>query len=381
MKKIVFNNLVLLFLISIIIASSPANLIAQDGVSKIDDVNYIDGPYVFYKGDKIHVIRVNKHNELTEEITDRVDSLLVETPNYTPKQFYVKLKSKNVNPPSIYKKADKIFAVSDIEGNYYTYINLLIGNKIIDENLNWIFGTGHFVFNGDIVDRGEEVTPLMWLTYKLEHEAAAAGGQVHMINGNHEVMNLEGDHRYVAKKYVNLAKKLNLSAEEFYNDNNEMGRWLRSKNIMEKIGDLLFIHAGISPTMLRANLDIESINQIALENYGANLENDTLTNSNLIFGRYGIFWYRGLVSDYKYYPKSSMQEVDQFLNFYESSKVIIGHTIVDDISSDYEGKVIRIDIHHPTDKNSPKESRALLIENNMFYNVDIHGNKKGILKH
>lgn len=112
-----------------------------------------------------------------------------------------------------------------------------------------------------------------------------------------------------------------------------------------------------------------------MKNYGINLENDTLTIPNLLLGRYGIVWYRGLARDYKYYPKASMQDVNNFLEFYEADKVIIGHTIVDDISSDYDGKVFRIDIHHPTDANAKEISKALLIEKNKFYKVDIQGNK------
>ena len=92
---------------------------------------------------------------------------------------------------------DQVIAESDdlvnIEGNYYSFVNLLIGNKITDNNLNWIYGTGQLVLNGDMVDRGEYVTQVLWLIYKLEQEASAAGGHVHFILGNHEAMNLEGN--------------------------------------------------------------------------------------------------------------------------------------------------------------------------------------------
>lgn len=41
---------------------------------------------------------------------------------------------------------------------------------------------------GDIFDRGKDVPQIFWLFYKLEEEAAKAGGHVSFILGNHEPM-------------------------------------------------------------------------------------------------------------------------------------------------------------------------------------------------
>lgn len=375
-KKTIKFGFLLLLLISVILSNSCENESDTNPIYPADIITeYMDGPYVFYIGNNIKIVHINSSNKITETFVDHVDSLLVIVPKHKPEQFYVKLKPNNEKPPSTYDAVDNIFAISDIEGNYYSFVNLLIGNKITDEKLNWIYGNGHLVFNGDILDRGKYVTQVMWLLYKLEQEADAAGGKVHLILGNHEVMNLEGDHRYVADKYVNLAKQLNISEADFYNENNEMGRWLRSKNIIEKIGDDLFVHGGISSTLLDKNLSIEEINKIAQDNYGINLPNDLLTNANLIIGTFGPLWYRGLVEDYTYYDKATDEEVDNFLDFYSSNRVIIGHTIVEEVSTDYDGKVVRIDVHHPESTNSEYNSEALIIQNNILYKVDDIGNR------
>ncbi len=340
-----------------------------------DNIKYIDGPYVFHENNKLRIININQYDEIIETIVNNEDSLIVRIPNQIPDHFYVKPKQDILTTPSVYEKSDKIFAVSDIEGNYYSFVNLLIGNNITDDNLNWIYGTGHLVLNGDFVDRGEYVTQVLWLIYKLEQEASAAGGHVHFILGNHEAMNLEGNFKYVKDKYKRLVANRNISETDFYNDKNEMGRWMRSKNIVEKIGDILFMHAGMSKTMLNKKFSLERINQIAQLNYGLDLDNDILTIPNLIFGRYGILWYRGLVTDYKYYSKATIEEVNNLLEYYQSAKVVVGHSIVDDISTDYNGKVVRIDIEHPGKKKSVKESKALLIENGILYKADNTGKK------
>ena len=49
---------------------------------------------------------------------------------------------------------------------------------------------------GDQLDRGnDEIEILYWLE-RLEREAAAAGGALHVLNGNHETMNVSGRFTY-----------------------------------------------------------------------------------------------------------------------------------------------------------------------------------------
>ncbi len=375
--KTITKNTNILFLLFIILIISSCNNDKDMGPRIIpkDDIDYIDGPYVFHEDENVRIITINQHDEIFETIVNNVDSLLVQVPNQIPDHFYVKLNPNIHSLPTFYEEADKIFAVSDIEGNYYSFVNLLIGNKITDENLNWIYETGHLVLNGDFVDRGAYVTQVLWLIYKLEQEATAAGGHVHFILGNHEVMNMKGNWKYVDDKYVRLARDLGILQKDFYNVNNELGRWMYSKNIIEKIGDNLFVHAGISPIVLNQELSLADINQVARTNFGADLENDTLTVPNFIFGRFGPLWYRGLVKDYKYYPKATINEVNNLLEYYESERVVVGHTIVDEISTDYNGKVVRTDLIHPVDINSPEVSKALLIEGETLYKVDDTGKK------
>jgi hypothetical protein len=111
---------------------------------------------------------------------------------------------------------------------------------IIDNNFNWTYGNGHLIISGDLFDRGFHITECMWLVYKLETEAEAQGGKVHLILGNHEIFNLTDDWRYVETKYFDNAQLMGKRMNELYDTNTELGRWLRSKNIIEKIGDYAF---------------------------------------------------------------------------------------------------------------------------------------------
>ena len=92
----------------------------------------------------------------------------------------------------------RIIAVGDVHGDYEQFTAVLASAGLIDGNGNWTGGKTHLVQTGDVVDRGPDSRAVMDLLMKLEKQAAAAGGAVHALIGNHEAMNVYGDLRYVS---------------------------------------------------------------------------------------------------------------------------------------------------------------------------------------
>ena len=62
--------------------------------------------------------------------------------------------------------------------------------------------------------------------------------------GNHEEMVLRGDCRYTKDKYKELASELGISYQELWQQNSELGKWLKSRNLVQIIGENFFVHAG-----------------------------------------------------------------------------------------------------------------------------------------
>ena len=95
-----------------------------------------DGPYIFIEKGKLIEKRI-LNNKVTTRILDQgsYDTL-----------YYPDL--------STFNEIRKIAAFSDIHGQYDLLVRLLVNNKIVDKDLNWIFGKGHLVIVGDIFDRG-----------------------------------------------------------------------------------------------------------------------------------------------------------------------------------------------------------------------------------
>ena len=334
-----------------------------------------DGPYVSYKGDWIYVDYIMDNHGNYQPKTDSFPlrdkasvKLSVGTKN-TGGSFPVYIKEFMENERAEYTNVSKQFAISDIEVNFNALRNMLLAGAVIDSAYNWTFGDGHLVLTGDFVDRGENVTEVLWLIYSLENKAEKAGGHVHFILGNHEIMNLSVDIRYVHNKYLCTANLLGKHFMYLFDENTELGRWLRKKNIIEKVGDVLYIHAGISPEMNKLGLAIPTINNMARPYYADSTYLFPDTRLDTIMADLGPFWYRGY---YKGLPLASPQTIDSSFSLFGVKQIVTGHTVVGEkVSTWFDGKVINTDVPHAAGK-----SEALFIEGGKYYRVKSNGKKE-----
>ncbi len=199
----------------------------------------------------------------------------------------------------------RIVAVGDIHGDYEAFVSILREAKLIDSRRHWKGGKATLVQTGDFLDRGPKSREVLDLLMALEKQARKKGGQVIVLLGNHEMMNLTGDLRYVSgedyasfadkrsekrrqsayQAYVELRKKraqaLNKPPPVFtpetekdwmeehplgfvehrkaFGPTGQYGRWLRQRLAVTKVGDLVFLHGGINPAL--ASWEVEAINK------------------------------------------------------------------------------------------------------------------------
>ena len=214
----------------------PANVyktipVQQKDVADSARVN--DGPYFFWMGNRA-VVQSVCNDEKISKIIDAPDSVRIAYAcGDAVKTLWIKPAPPGIDSDS-FVHAEKICAISDIHGNLDQMLKLLKANGIIDSANRWAWGDGHLVIVGDVFDRGPQMTEALWFIYQLEREARTSGGRVHMLLGNHEIMVLRGDIRYVHKKYRDVSKKLRIKIPDLYGSDTELGRWLRSKNVVIK---------------------------------------------------------------------------------------------------------------------------------------------------
>ncbi len=352
----------------------------------------VDGPYLFKVKNKLREIRVVATDDdyhIEERIYDykskekHLQQFTCEVQNEDRDAFTFHLRNKIKFPKTVYKQPDKLLAISDIEGNFNAFYSLLVANGVMDKEYKWTYGEGHLVLVGDFVDRGTNVTQCLWLIYKLEQEAEKHGGIVHFILGNHEVMNINGMPNYADDKYLNLARRLSgyedqsKAYEYLMSGQRELVKWMKSKNVIERIGTTIFVHGGLSPELRQSNMSIKEMNDFLRNRKSSNFygnENDA-NLTKFLLGPLGPLWYRGYIGRFKqFYIKTTLKEVTNLLKYYQAEQVVIGHTTVIEVSSDYNGMVYRTDIGFPPTKFSG-HSEALLIEKDRFYRVNDTGDK------
>lgn len=333
-----------------------------------------DGPHIFYRDSLIIVKSVvpvdTGYVGVTDTFVNRkaitVQCRFDEHPDWN---FTTTLKDSLQPGPSIYPAADSIIAISDIEGEFGAFRQLLIANHVMNTNYEWTFGTGHLVLVGDFVDRGVNVTETLWLIYHLEQEAQKTGGNVQYILGNHEIMNMSNNLKYVHGKYIENTYLVKENYKQWFKPGTELGRWLATKNIIERTGDILFCHAGISQETLNLSLCIPEINNLCRPYYfteqeqrparlGAEL--DVLFSSET-----SPFWYRGVAKE-----EVPGGLVDMTLEQFSARYIVHGHTVVDEVAKLYNGKVIAIDTKH-----AKGISQGLLYKQGIFYRIDSRGKR------
>jgi hypothetical protein len=206
---------------------------------------------------------------------------------------------------------------------------------------------------------------------RLEGQARSAGGRVHALLGNHEVMNLVGDLRYVsAGEYAAFATRGSASLrdrayevladpalkddpdyrEQWYAERplgwvehrqafgpkGRYGKWLRQHNTAVRIDDYLFLHGGISPSL--ATTPLREIN----ERVRAEIAQPDLPLDGLAARADGPLWYRGLAQGSE---DELLPHVQQVLATHGVKHIVVGHTTTPGaVVPRFGGAVVLIDV-------------------------------------
>jgi hypothetical protein len=343
---------------------------------------YFDGPHIripennnyeatYYVLDEINQCSILSQTFPIESIDSPVidfDGFLVDAKKY-------KLYKHVIIPDDEYVTHGPIMIFGDIHGGYDVLTGFLQKNNVIDESYTWIWGNGQLVFTGDVFDRGSQVTECVWLIHRLSQEAEKAGGNVHLLLGNHEIMAFENDTRYLNEKYHFICRSFGIKYNSLFSLKTYLGNWLRTRNTIIKINDILISHGGVSKEMLLLNTDIHDIND-TVRKYLFNQPTTKKPLTVFIFGSYGPFWYRGYVSEWLAYNKMTEKDIQNVLSHFNAATIVVGHTNIDRITPLFSGKVFATDIPYYI---PGFHLESLLISDNKYYRCLHTGNQEEIL--
>jgi hypothetical protein len=194
------------------------------------------------------------------------------------------------NPPShIIKQIPKrIIIIGDLHGDYEKTIETLkLANliEIVDKKIKWKGGDTIVVQLGDQIDRcrldrgvcsnegatlNDEASDMkiLYLMTELHNQAEKLGGAVYSIMGNHELMNVQGDFRYVSRENIlEFSKDGSIESgmierEKQFKPGNKIANFLACTRLLSLvIGPYLFVHAGIVPEIAK-KYNVSDMNHI-----------------------------------------------------------------------------------------------------------------------
>lgn len=274
----------------------------------------------------------------------------------------------------------RVVVVGDVHGDYDRFVDVLMMSGLVDGKRKWSGGSSILVQVGDVLDRGPLSRKALDLLMDLQKQAPKKGGQVEMILGNHEVMRMVGDYRYVSEGeyaefktnrsqelrdvlFERLTKEQGLTEDPRQRQDLQLGyrqkwdkehplgfaemmlgfgikgrygRWLRQRPVAVVAGGNLIVHGGISEKYVMWNDDRFRERMISDVNTpGA----DTTT---YLYDDLGPFWWRGLATDT---DEALTPQVDQVLGKWGAQRMVVGHTpLRGPVKSRLDGKVLLADV-------------------------------------
>jgi Calcineurin-like phosphoesterase len=286
--------------------------------------------------------------------------------------------------PCDVQTTERIVAVGDVHGAFDKFVAILRAAGLIDARNRWIGKKAVLVQTGDVTDRGPDSRKAIDLLRKLEGEAQRAGGRVVALLGNHELMRLVSDWRYVSQGETDAFKNADSAdlrdrafvvfsteaekaakavgkpfdaaayREQFmkeiplgslemrfaFDAKGEYGAWVRQRPAVARINGFLFLHGGIS----------DEASALGCDGINAAVRKDLLSlpvpleQVPALFSasETGPLWYRGLANE----PEAALAPtLDLILERMRARAIVIGHTTVlpGRINTRFGGRVIQID--------------------------------------
>lgn len=165
----------------------------------------------------------------------------------------------------------RIVAIGDLHGDLSATRAALRLAGAIDSLDRWIGDDLVVVQTGDILDRGDEEEAIFRWLADLDEQAEAMGGAIHVLNGNHELMNAYLDYRYVTEggwtdfedvadviavdSFLATLEPHQRARAQALRPGGEFARRLAENNTFLIVGETLFTHGGVLPEHVDFGLD------------------------------------------------------------------------------------------------------------------------------
>lgn len=230
--------------------------------------------------------------------------------------------------------ASSVVAVGDLHGDLEQTRKVLRLAGAIDANDHWSGGKLVLVQTGDEIDRGDDDRAVLDLIERLKHEAKAAGGAVIALSGNHELMNVTQDFRYVSEGSVSAFESAGGRLAAF-RPGGPYARMLAERPVVVQVGDTVFVHGGVLEK--HVNYGLSRIN----DEVRAFMLGERPDLTPVVAAEDSPVWTRV----YSGVPEPACEELTRVLTALKAKRMVVGHTPQPTgVNAACDGRVWRIDV-------------------------------------
>lgn len=273
-----------------------------------------------------------------------------------------------------YPAAERVVAIGDVHGDLEKAGSALRLAGVLGEDNEWVGGRSVVVQVGDVLDRGSQELRIIYLLEKLKRQARRAGGDVLVINGNHEVMNMEGNFTYASagaldefqhwalwyrggEAMKSLCEGLPASKDAFQGVPEELpegararmaalrpggpvsARFFAEHPTVVMVGGTVFVHGGVLPG--HAVYGLGRINQDVRQWM---LGKTSWYGPNELHGRNAVVWARHFSHEEHHKCDCDMLQASLGL-IPGATRMVVGHTIQEQgINFACDERVYRVDV-------------------------------------
>lgn len=290
------------------------------------------------------------------EASPQVSSLQLEVCFEAPTQLV---------PPTVIQTTGRVIAIGDIHGDINKAMSCLELASVAEFPNGipvWTGGDAIVVQLGDILDRGDAEIATLMLLRQLGRQAEAEGGAVHILNGNHESLNVCGDFRYVTRgAFLESAMIMGLPDEDMF----DVEKLIRARMSLFCPGQPVALELSKNPTVLVVNDTVfahgsllpmhvhHGIQRINSE-VAAWMRRDRLPSGGhapppfIAMGSIdGVMWNRtfGKEKMQPFTRRQLQRQLEQVLEPLNCKRQVVGHTPqMQGANSDCNGKIWRLDV-------------------------------------
>ena len=275
-------------------------------------------------------------------------------------------KKNNNKSLGIFQMPEKICVIGDIHADCESFSNILMNAGLINEKLDWTGRKTVLLVIGDLVDgknrqgkwNGDSDLNVIKLVEKLMKQAKDKGGDIIVLLGNHEFMNIKGNFSYSGDRGT---KEMGGTVGRYKYFNTKFKDFAKKCFLAVKMGDYVFCHAGILPE-ISANLTIEDLNLLLQKYLNGHMDKkEEELFYEIISGDLGILTNREFGNS-----SVNQDKLNKTLTNLKAKSMVVGHTVQRRVNSLCNGKLWRVDtgMSRAFGENNKKRMGFLLIYEN-----------------